>query len=45
MRQTKSVKVTLLLALLVLPMLMSLSGCIWRVDHDRDHHEDHHDER
>lgn len=49
MRQAKSVKVALLLALLVVPMLLSLSGCIWRVDHDRDHHdhygEEHHDER
>ncbi|MGD0999523.1 MAG: hypothetical protein ABSA67_02385 [Candidatus Brocadiia bacterium] len=43
MGKARPVKVALLLALLLLPMLLSLSGCIWRGDHDHDHHDDHHD--
>jgi hypothetical protein len=49
MRRVKPGVVALLLALMVLTMLLTLSGCLfgWRGDGDRhdDHHEgDHHDE-
>jgi hypothetical protein len=46
MRRVKSGKVALLLALMVLPMLLALSGCFWgggRREGGGDHHEDHHE--
>jgi hypothetical protein len=46
MRRARSVKVVLLLALMVLPMLLALSGCFigWghgRGDQGGDRHDDH----
>jgi hypothetical protein len=49
MRQVKSRKVALLLALMVLPLMLSLSGCFWGGGHDGGghdgggHDEGHHD--
>jgi hypothetical protein len=42
MSQERSGKIVLLLALMVLPMLLALSGCIWGHG-GGEHHDDHHD--
>jgi len=46
MKRVKMGVVTVMTAVMVLPMLLALSGCIWAGpdDHrDRDRHEDHHE--
>ena len=42
MSRVRSVKVALVLGLMVLPILLSLSGCYWGRG-GGDHHDDHHD--